>query len=182
MAFASDVRRSLRFRAMRRSWQFLTLAIGLTFASAPVWAQLNACDLNADGAVNVTDVQLAVNMSVGSATCTANIMGSGVCNIIVVQRVVNAALGQGCITGSGHTAALTWVASTSAGVTGYNVYRGTVSGGPYTLVNSTPVAAITYTDAGVAAGTAYYYVVKSVGSDGSLSAASSEVTAAVPTP
>ena len=80
---------------MHRSWQLLTLAIGLTFASAPVWAQLNACDLNSDGAVNVTDVQLAINMSVGSTTCTANIMGAGVCDIIVVQRVVNAALGQG---------------------------------------------------------------------------------------
>jgi hypothetical protein len=167
---------------MHRTWQLLTLAIGLTFASAPVWAQLNACDLNSDGIVDVSDVQLAVNMSVGSTTCTANIMGSGVCNVIVVQRVVNAALGQGCVTGSGHTAALTWVASTSAGVAGYNVYRGTVSGGPYTLVNSTPVAAVTYTDSGVAAGTTYYYVVRSVGSDGSLSAASSQVTASVPTP
>lgn len=167
---------------MHRSWQLLTLAIGLTFASAPVWAQLNACDLNSDGAVNVTDVQLAINMSVGSTTCTANIMGAGVCDIIVVQRVVNAALGQGCITGSGHTATLTWVASTSTGVAGYNVYRGTASGGPYTLVNSTPVSAITYTDGGVAAGTTYYYVVKTVGSDGSLSAASSQITAAVPTP
>ena len=50
-------------------------------------------------------------MTVGSATCTANIMGAGVCNIVVVQRVVNAALGQSSVTGSGHSASLTWVAS-----------------------------------------------------------------------
>jgi fibronectin type 3 domain-containing protein len=121
-------------------------------------------------------------MSVGSATCTANIMGPGVCNVVVVQRVVNAALGQACVTGSGHSASLAWVASPSTGVVGYNVYRGTVSGGPYTLLNTTPVSAVAYQDISVLAGQTYYYVVKAVGSGGALSVASNEIQAVVPSP
>lgn len=31
---------------------------------------------------------------------------------------------------------LTWTASTSAGVTGYKIYRGMVNGGPYALVGN----------------------------------------------
>ena len=37
------------------------------------------------------------------------------------------------------TAVLTWSQSSSTGVTGYNVYRGTTSGGPYTKITTTPV-------------------------------------------
>jgi len=61
--------------------------------------QASACDLNTDGVVSVLDVQLAVNMSLGSIPCTANINGSGVCEVTTIQRVVNAALGGTCVTG-----------------------------------------------------------------------------------
>jgi hypothetical protein len=44
-----------------------------------------------------------------------------------------------------HNVNLTWVASTST-VTGYNIYRGTVTGGPYTKINASPVTVVTYTD------------------------------------
>jgi hypothetical protein len=174
------VRHLSRSRAIRRTGQILVLAAGLTSFSA--WAQTSACDLNGDGVVNSTDVDLARNMSVGSATCTANVMGTGVCNAVVVQRIINASLGQACVTGSGHSATLTWVASTSANVAGYNIYRGTTSGGPYTLLNATPTSAVTYADFTVQAGQTYYYVVKAVGSDNSLSAASNEASAIVPSP
>ncbi len=162
------------------TWRIFALAASIACYSAS--AQISPCDLNGDGVVNVTDVQLAVNMAVGAAPCTANIMGAGVCNIVVVQRVVNAALGLGCVTGSGHSATLTWVASTSSNVAGYNVYRGTTSGGPYTLINATPTSALTYVDTTVAAGQTYYYVVESVGTNGSLSAASNEASAVIPSP
>jgi hypothetical protein len=78
-----------------------------------------------------------------------------------------------------HSVTLTWTASTSA-VTGYNVYRSTVSGGPYTKMNSTPIAAITYLDTAVQAAQTYYYVVTSVDSGGVESANSTEVSANVP--
>ena len=52
------------------------------------------------------------------------------------------------LTGSGaapvqHSVDLFWDASTSS-VTGYNVYRGEQSGGPYSKINATPVA-VSYT-------------------------------------
>jgi hypothetical protein len=59
----------------------------------------SACDLNFDGVVSVLDAQLAVNMSLGTTPCTANINGPGVCEVTTIQRVVNAALGGPCVTG-----------------------------------------------------------------------------------
>jgi fibronectin type 3 domain-containing protein len=68
-------------------------------------------------------------------------------------------------------------------VAGYNIYRATTSGGPYTtLLNATPTSSVTCIDETVLAGQTYYYVVKAVGSDGSLSAASNEASATIPSP
>jgi len=169
-----------RICAVARICRIVTIAAGLAAYSA--WAQINPCDLNGDGAVDINDVQLAVNMSIGAAPCSANVVGPSVCNVILVQRVVNAALGQACVTGSGHSATLTWVASPSTNLSGYNVYRGTSSGGPYTLLTASPISAVTYNDGTVQAGQTYYFVVKAVGSDGSLSAPSNESTAVIPSP
>jgi hypothetical protein len=164
---------------MRKGF-LLTLAAGL--GCLPVWAQTNACDLNSDGTVNATDVQAAINMNLGLAPCTANITGSNVCNIEVVQRVTNAALGSGCLTSTGlHVVAVSWTASTSTGVAGYRIYRGTTSGGPYTQIGSVGLTT-TYTDTTVVSGTTYYYVVAAVDGSNNVSPYSSQVTAAVPTP
>jgi hypothetical protein len=78
-----------------------------------------------------------------------------------------------------HSVALTWNASTST-VAGYNVYRGTVSGGPYTKVNSSLVAALNYTDSTVQSGTTYYYVTTAVDSSGNESVFSNQVAATIP--
>jgi fibronectin type 3 domain-containing protein len=56
---------------------------------------------------------------------------------------------------------LTWTASTTAGVTGYNVYRGTTTGGPYTKIASL-VPRTGYTDSNLTSGNTYYYVVIAV--------------------
>ena len=80
-----------------------------------------------------------------------------------------------------HTVTLTWVASPSS-VSGYNVYRGTVSGGPYTKINTALEAATNYVDNTVQSGTTYFYVVTSVDSSGVESAFSNQVTVVVPTP
>ncbi len=59
---------------------------------------LNACDLNADGADNILDVNKAVNMTLALSPCTADINGTNVCNIVTVQRVVNSSLpGGACV-------------------------------------------------------------------------------------
>lgn len=70
---------------------------------------------------------------------------------------------------------LTW--SASAGATGYNVKRATVSGGPYNTIAG--ISVTTYTDTTVSNGTTYYYVVTANNTSGE-SAASNE-TSATPT-
>ena len=138
---------------------------------------LNACDLNSDGAVDGADVDLAISMSTGAVTpCTANVIGSGVCNVVMVQRVINAAQGGSC----GRTVTLTWTASISAGVTGYKVYRSTVNGGSYALVSLTPVTGTTYVDGLVTSGMTYYYVVTAVDANNNESGYSSQATAVIP--
>jgi len=80
---------------------------------------------------------------------------------------------------TGHRVTLTWTASTDS-VSGYNVYRGTVSGGPYTKQNSSVVTTTTFADTAVAAGTRYFYVATAVGAGGVESAYSNEASAVVP--
>jgi fibronectin type 3 domain-containing protein len=79
-----------------------------------------------------------------------------------------------------HSVVLTWGASVSAGVVGYDVYRGTVSGGPYTLMTSTPVSGMSYTDASGQVGQTYYYVVTSVDSSNTQSGYSNVVSITIP--
>ena len=80
-----------------------------------------------------------------------------------------------------HAVSLSWTASTSSGVTGYDIYRSSVSGGPYTEVTTSPVAGTNYTDTTVAAGQTYFYVAAAVGSGGT-SAYSNQAQATVPSP
>ena len=63
----------------------------------PPPASGSSCDINGDGATNVTDVQLEVNQAIGVATCAVDLNKDGACNVIDVQRVVNAALGGPCV-------------------------------------------------------------------------------------
>ena len=148
---------------------------------------LNACDLAPPfGTIDSADVTLAVNMAIGNAACTANVEGALQCTVITVQRIVNALLGQGCVTytggGTSHSATLSWTASTSSGVAGYNVYRSTTSGGPYTKMNPSPIAIVTYTDTAVSAGLTYYYVLTSVDVSGNESAYSTQASGVIPAP
>lgn len=80
-----------------------------------------------------------------------------------------------------HSVTLDWTASTSA-VIGYNVYRGTQDGGPYTLLNSSLVTTTQYQDSSVQSGQTYYYVVTAVDSSHVESTNSNQVSATIPTP
>jgi hypothetical protein len=181
----------------------LALQLGL-LAVVPVlaWSQgTSACDFVAPyGTVDVADVQAVINMTLGITTCTVNIGGQGVCNAAVVQRVINAALGGTCVTGYGavaHYATLTWTASASTGISGYNIYRATTatalptqpsasgaaaSNGLYTKVNSSLVVGTTYMDTTVSAGVIYYYVATAVSSGGESVASNQFQAPAIPTP
>ena len=63
---------------------------------------------------------------------------------------------------------------------GYNVYRGTQPGGPYSKLNTSLLSGTTYTDANVQSGTTYYYVSTAVNSGNVESAYSNQATAAIP--
>ena len=86
------------------------------------------------------------------------------------------------LSGTGtHDVILTWTASATSGVTGYNVYRGTASGKESTTpLNSLPITGTTYTDTNVTAGQIYYYMITAIRSSGEMSADSGEVSATVP--
>ena len=80
-----------------------------------------------------------------------------------------------------HKVILSWDASTTPGVS-YNVYRGTTSGGPYTLLNADPIDALAYTDIfETDGGDTFYYVAAAVDGSGE-SIYSSQISAEVPTP
>jgi hypothetical protein len=78
-----------------------------------------------------------------------------------------------------HSVELSWTASTSAGIVGYNVYRATETGS-YGKLDSSLVTGTKFTDATVAAGTTYKYVVTAVDTLGIESAFSEAITAVVP--
>ena len=89
------------------------------------------------------------------------------------------------LTGSGtaapqHSVILMWNPS-SSNVVGYNVYRGTNTGGPYSQINAM-TATTSYTDSSVQAGQAYFYVTTAVDGTGKESPYSNQTQAVVPTP
>jgi hypothetical protein len=68
-------------------------SISLQTAAAPP----SACDLNGDGLVNVLDAQIAANIQDGTTACPSVQLGSsGSCNI-TLAKIVDAALGKGCV-------------------------------------------------------------------------------------
>jgi len=87
------------------------------------------------------------------------------------------------LTGTGtpaptHSVNLSWIASTSSNISGYNVYRaayGTSCGG-YTKINSVPDTTTLYTDSTVADGSAYCYAATAVNSSNQESDYSNIVT------
>jgi len=80
-----------------------------------------------------------------------------------------------------HSVSLSWTDSGS-GIVGYNVYRGSISGGPYAKINSALDSTTTYTDTSVLAGQTYYYVTTSVNGSGMQSGFSNQAQAVVPSP
>jgi hypothetical protein len=118
--------------------------------------------------LNVTFTPSGTGTATGTATVSSNATNS--------PATIN-------LTGSGvqHSASLSWTASVST-VSGYNIYRGTVSGGPYTKLNSSLVSTTSYVDSSVQGGTTYFYVVTAVDSDNQESVFSNQATGTIPSP
>jgi len=75
---------------------------------------------------------------------------------------------------------LSWIASTSPEVAGYNIYRKTSVTGSYARINSKLDNDTSYTDATVIHGTTYYYATTAVNSKGKESDYSNRVEVVVP--
>lgn len=58
------------------------------------------CDVNKDGTVNTTDVSQEESAVLGTASCQTDLDGDGACNIVDLQRIINASQGQTCRVGN----------------------------------------------------------------------------------
>ncbi len=81
-----------------------------------------------------------------------------------------------------HSVNLSWTASNSQNISGYNIYRGVKSGGPYSKINPVLNASTLYTDTTVSDGQTYYYVTTAVNSSNEESTYSNQATAVIPSP
>jgi hypothetical protein len=142
------------------------------------------------GRYSVSGVSAGLTLAPGQSTTLDAIFtpaapGNSPGSVTIASNATNSPatislLGDGLQTGS-HSVSLTWIPSPSA-VVGYDVYRSEVSGGPYAKLDSSVVAADSYTDTAVQAGLTYYYVVTAVTSAGVQSADSTQTSATIPTP
>jgi Abnormal spindle-like microcephaly-assoc'd, ASPM-SPD-2-Hydin len=94
------------------------------------------------------------------------------------STTVESLSGSGAV--STHSVALTW--SPVSSISGYHIYRGTQSGGPYSRINSVLDVSTSFTDTAVQAGYTYYYVTTAVNASGVQSAYSNQVKAVIPNP
>jgi fibronectin type 3 domain-containing protein len=149
-------------------------SFAVTGTNSSDFVQNNTCGTSVAAGANCTIVVLFTPSIAGTETAAITISDNATGSPQSVS-----------LSGTGsHDVILSWSASTTSGVTGYNVYRGTASGGESsTPLNSTPISGTTFTDESVTAGTEYYYLVTSVTSnDATQSPASPETAVTVPTP
>jgi Abnormal spindle-like microcephaly-assoc'd, ASPM-SPD-2-Hydin len=82
-----------------------------------------------------------------------------------------------------HSVDVAWDPSISPLLQGYNVYRSTVSGGPYNKLSATlSPTTLLFTDTTPVSGKQYFYVVTAMDTSGAESSASSQVGVAIPLP
>jgi hypothetical protein len=103
---------------------------------------------------------LTITSDASNPTLTVSLAGSGVSP---VNRAVT----------------LSWNGSSSQ-VSGYNIYRSIISGGSYSKINSSTITTLSYSDQTVVDGSTYYYTVTAVGTNGTQSGYSNEITVVVP--
>lgn len=110
----------------------------------------------------------------GTANGTLTVLSNASNAIVSISLAGNGSTQQQ----SAHSVDLSWSPSASQ-VSGYLVSRSTVSGGPYTQVNSAVDPNASFTDTTVNSGS-YYYVVSAVDSNNNVSVFSNEVQVLVP--
>lgn len=120
--------------------------------------------------LNVTFAPTGTGTVTGGVTITSNASNSP----------ASISLSGTGVSSRSYSVSLNWIASPSS-VSGYNVYRALVSGGPYLQLNSSVVTTIEYQDANVQLGQTYYYVVNAVDLSGDQSPYSNQTIVSIPT-
>jgi len=156
----------------------LTASSDVTVSSAD-W---NGSGYSVNGITFPTTVAAGNSVSFG-VTFSPPSSGSSTGSISFLSDAANSPATE-TLTGSGaqtsqHTVDLSWDPSSSQ-VAGYNIYRGTRSGGPYSRLNSALQVSTSFTDSGVQSGLTYFYVARSVDPNSQESVPSNEVSAAIP--
>jgi hypothetical protein len=185
---------SLQLTALPSSLGFNSLPIGNSASQVVTLVNTGNLPVALSGATTTQAEFSAEGLSPGmslaptdstSVTVTFAPSGAGPANgiLLVTSNAANSPTtiqlsGLG-ITPTAHSVTLSWQAVPGFANT-YNVFRGTISGGPYTQQNALPISATSYTDFGVSGGITYYYVVTTVTSNGAQSPYSAEVSASVP--
>lgn len=164
-----------------------TLTGTLTASAADV--AISSADWSGSG-YSVSGITFPVTVPAGgsakfSVTFNPQVVGSSSGSVTFLSDASNSSLKQS-FSGNGtqgqpglHSVALSWNASTSS-VVGYNIYRGTQDGGPYSKVNTSLETATAFTDTTVLSGTTYYYVSTAVDSGNVESAYSNQAVAQIP--
>jgi hypothetical protein len=121
-----------------------------------------------------------------TVTFTPTVTGAASGNVSFASNASNSPTIE-TFTGTGtpppqHSVNLSWNASTSNNIIGYNIYRSVTSGKQYSKINSVLNASTLYTDTTVVDGTTYYYVTTAVNSSNEESAYSNQATAVIPPP
>jgi hypothetical protein len=124
---------------------------------------------NQTATVSATFSPFSIGSLAGSLTITSNAKNSP----------ITIALSGTGVASSTHSVTLSWSAGSST-VAGYNIYVSPSSGGPYSLLNSSPVPSTSYVDTNVLAGDTYYFRITSVSSSYLESAPSAAVQAVIP--
>ncbi len=176
------------------SLSFGNVAVG---SSSSLNGSLNASSASVtitSGSLNNADfvlsgISLPATLAAGQSTSftvtfTPQASGASSASLAFSSNAANSPAVQS-MTGTGtapaqHTVDLSWNASADAA--GYNVYRGAVSGGPYSMINSSLDGTTAYTDNTVVSGQTYYYVATAVGADQNESGYSNETQAVIPNP
>jgi Abnormal spindle-like microcephaly-assoc'd, ASPM-SPD-2-Hydin len=145
-------------------------------------ADWNGSGYSVSGITFPTTVAAGNSVSFG-VTFTPQSAGSSTGSISFLSDASNSPATE-ALTGSGaqtsqHSVDLSWDPSSSQ-VAGYNIYRGTRAGGPYSRLNSALQASTSFTDGGVQSGLTYFYVARSVDFNAQESVPSNEVRAAIP--
>ncbi len=149
---------------------------------------ISSLDVTGTDAANFVETSTCGSSIAAGSKCTVAILfspkssGSHSATLIITDNAAGSPHTV-ALTGAGtHDVILTWKASQSSGIAGYNVFRSTTSKEGNTPLNASAISSTTYLDASVKPGQSYWYWVTSIGSDGTQSPVGAVASATVPSP